>query len=130
MYRRASQDQGFTLVELMVVILIIGVLVTVAIPIFNAAREKARRNTCYGNQRLLEGTATTWTSLRGGRSLDELAGTVNRVHPVVTEHLVRQPPTCPSAPLPADPDNPTVAEGAYVFGAAGWLQACPQHGHY
>ena len=130
MFRRDGNDRGFTLVELMVVVLILGVLVSVAIPIFNAAREKARRNTCYANQRLLEGTATTWVSLRGGRHIDELIGIVNRTHPVVVEHLVRQPPTCPSHPVPADPDNPTVAEGAYVFGAGGTLDGCPEHGHF
>jgi prepilin-type N-terminal cleavage/methylation domain-containing protein len=130
MYRRVSEDRGFTLVELMVVVLIIGVLVSVAIPIFNAARAKARRNTCYGNQRMIEGTATTWASLAGGRRLAELAGVVNRAHPVVVEHILRTPPTCPSGSVPADPDNPTVAEGAYVFNATGWVQACPHHGHY
>jgi len=132
MSRVARRDAGFTLVELMVVVLIIGILVAVAIPVFNAARNKAQKTTCFANQRMLEGTATTWVSLASGRDLVTLAGTVNGAHPVVVEHIVRRAPSCPSAPTPVDPANPTVAEGAYVFGATGAVQACPYggHGHY
>lgn len=40
---RCKNSRGFTLAELLIVIAIIGVLVAVSIPIFNAQMEKARR---------------------------------------------------------------------------------------
>ena len=44
---------GFTLVELLVVITIIGMLVALLLPVMQAAREAARRATCMNNQRQL-----------------------------------------------------------------------------
>lgn len=48
-------EKGFTLVELMVVILIIGILVAIAVPIFNNARASAWQRTCQANLRTLDG---------------------------------------------------------------------------
>ncbi len=45
MHRRPSRA-GFTLIELMVVIAIIGILVAILFPVFSTAREKARQTKC------------------------------------------------------------------------------------
>ena len=47
------QSSGFTLVELLVVITIIGILMGLLIPAVNAARETARRNQCATNMKNL-----------------------------------------------------------------------------
>jgi prepilin-type N-terminal cleavage/methylation domain-containing protein len=45
------KSRGFTLVELLVVITIIGMLVSLLLPAIQAARETGRRNTCMSNMR-------------------------------------------------------------------------------
>ena len=51
MFKFLKSKKGFTLVELMIVVVIMAILVAVAVPIYNAVTENARKKTCQGNQR-------------------------------------------------------------------------------
>lgn len=59
-----SRRRGFTLVELLVVITIIGMLVAILVPAVNAAREAARNATCKNNMNELSKAVTLYTSAR------------------------------------------------------------------
>ena len=50
----SSKSAGFTLVEIMIVVSIIGLLASIAFPGFAQARTGSRRNTCINNLRQIE----------------------------------------------------------------------------
>lgn len=53
--KRLHRKEGFTLIELMIVILIIAILVAIAVPVYLAARNNAQRRTCQANLRTIDG---------------------------------------------------------------------------
>ncbi len=53
--RKAKNQKGFTLVELMVVVVIIGVLVAIAIPVYNNVTNKAEQSAIEANLRTIDG---------------------------------------------------------------------------
>jgi prepilin-type N-terminal cleavage/methylation domain-containing protein len=57
---KMNRKAGFTLVEIMIVVAIIGLLAAIAIPNFVRARESAQLNSIANNLRILEGAKEQW----------------------------------------------------------------------
>lgn len=57
---------GFTLVEIMIVVAIIGLLAAIAIPSFLKARESARRTACINNLRNIDAAKDQYALEFGG----------------------------------------------------------------
>ena len=57
---RLSHKSGFTLVEIMIVVAIIGVLAAIAMPNFVRARTQSQRQACINNLQQIDGAIQTW----------------------------------------------------------------------
>jgi prepilin-type N-terminal cleavage/methylation domain-containing protein len=90
---KVLRSDGFSLVELMVVVLIIGILIVIAVPIFDASKGSAELKTCWSNQREIEGAAQTYLAQTGSVPG---AGTVGPTHVLIAGGFIKKAPVCPA----------------------------------
>jgi prepilin-type N-terminal cleavage/methylation domain-containing protein len=94
----ASRKQGFTLVEIMIVVAIIGLLASIAIPNFVKARTTAQQNACINNLRLIDSSKQQWALEQRKQSSDTPQGT--DIQPYLGRGINGELPTCPVCPSP------------------------------
>ena len=58
---RKPNRSGFTLVEIMIVVALVGLLATIATPTWVRARTRAQTNTCINNLRQIDGAKQQWS---------------------------------------------------------------------
>ncbi len=102
---RASRKAGFTLVEIMIVVAIIGLLAAIAIPNFVKARTTSQQNACINNLRQYDGAVQQW-ALENKQQSSSPYG-LNSLKPYIKLDSNQNLPACPAGGTYASGGNVT-----------------------
>ena len=110
--RKMINKKGFSLVELMIVVVIMGILIAVAIPLYGALTENARAKTCGSNQKTVKTAFSKWVLNEPGREANDLFLTNEKTFNSKTQNAE------------------DVLDSTYLEQFLGGFPACTSEGHY
>jgi prepilin-type N-terminal cleavage/methylation domain-containing protein len=110
-FRKSSK--GFTLVEIMIVVAIIGILIAIAVPGFVRARTQSRNRACQENLTKIDGAKEQW-ALENNKAPGAAVTFADLVGPSL---YIKKTPVCPEG-------------GTYTEGAVGTDPTCSVGGDH
>lgn len=106
---------GFTLVEIMIVVAIIGLLAAIAVPNFLRARSTSQQNACINNLRQLDAAVQQWALETGASPSTPV--TSDKIEPYLGRGSVGSLPYCPL-------DSSKTFDTSYVIANASTAPVC------